>query len=77
MVVLKNGDICERTLRRWLAAYREKGFDSLVRAARKDKGSCKAIAPEILAGVSEMRHSKNRESSKHATFMAKICSNNS
>ena len=41
--------ISERTLRRWLAAYRKGGFDALVQSPRRDKGSCKAIVPEVLA----------------------------
>lgn len=62
MVVLESGDIGERTLRRWLAAYREKGFDSLVRATRKDKGSCKAITPEVLELAEECRKELPRRS---------------
>jgi transposase InsO family protein len=62
ILVLENGDICERTLRRWLTAYRRKGFDSLVRATRKDKGSCKAIAPEVLELAEECRKELPRRS---------------
>jgi transposase InsO family protein len=62
MLVLENGDIGERTLRRWLQAYREKGFDSLIRAARRDKGSCKAIAPEVLELAEECRKELPRRS---------------
>jgi transposase InsO family protein len=61
-VLLENESVCERTLRRWLASYREKGFDGLVRGKRKDKGSCKAIAPEVLELAEECRRELPRRS---------------
>ncbi len=54
--------ISERTLRRWLAAYRKGGFDALVQSPRRDKGSCKAIVPEVLALAEECRKELPRRS---------------
>jgi transposase InsO family protein len=61
-VLLENEHVCERTLRRWLVSYREKGFDGLVRGKRKDKGICKAIAPEVLELAEECRRELPRRS---------------
>jgi len=52
-ILLSERDVSERTLRRWFAAYRTGGFDALIPKERKDKGTCKAIAPEILAMAEE------------------------
>jgi transposase InsO family protein len=38
--------IDEETIRKWLAAYKEKGFDGLKPKARSDKGKTRKIAPE-------------------------------
>jgi transposase InsO family protein len=54
--------VSERTLRRWVAAYRKGGFDALVPLERKDKGSCKAISPEVLALAEECRKELPRRS---------------
>jgi putative transposase len=54
--------VSERTLRRWLAAYRSGGFDALVPAVRKDKGKSKAIAPDVLALAEECRRELPRRS---------------
>jgi transposase InsO family protein len=62
MRILEQEGVCERTLRRWLTAYREKGFDGLMRTERKDKGSCKAIAPEVLELAEECRKELPRRS---------------
>ena len=40
--------LSERTLRRYVAAFRRGGFDALLPRERKDKGSCKAIPPQAL-----------------------------
>lgn len=44
-----------RTLRRYVAAFKQKGFDGLLPRERKDKGSCKAIPVEALKMAAEMR----------------------
>jgi len=54
--------VSERTLRRWVAAYRQSGFDALVPSVRKDKGSSKAISPEVLALAEECRKELPRRS---------------
>jgi putative transposase len=41
--------VSERTLRRYLAQYRQGGFDALLPKSRKDKGISKTITPEALA----------------------------
>ena len=40
--------ISERTLRRYVAAFRERGFDALLPGVRKDKGCSRAIPPQAL-----------------------------
>lgn len=47
--------ISERSLRRYVAAFREGGFDALIPKERKDKGICKAISPEAMEAASELR----------------------
>jgi transposase InsO family protein len=54
-LILSQEGISARTLRRYLAAFKEGGFDALLPKERKDKGSCKAIAPEALALATELR----------------------
>ena len=54
--------VSERTLRRWVAAYRKSGFDALVPMERKDKGCSKAISPEVLALAEECRKELPRRS---------------
>ena len=54
--------ISERTLRRWVAAYRKGGFEALVKAPRKDKGLCKALSPEVLALAEACRKELPRRS---------------
>jgi transposase InsO family protein len=60
--ILEQGEISERTLRRWISAYRKRGFEGLVKKARKDKGICKAIAPEALILAEECRRELPRRS---------------
>lgn len=49
--ILANGTcpVSERTLRRYLAAYRERGFDGLCPKKRTDAGRPRAVTPELLA----------------------------
>ncbi len=44
-----------RTLRRYVAAFKQRGFDALLPRERKDKGSCKAIPAEALKMAAELR----------------------
>lgn len=62
-ILLSERDVSERTMRRWLAAYRTGGFDALIPKERKDKGTCRAIAPEVLALAEECRKELPRRSS--------------
>lgn len=48
-------DISSRTLRRYVAAFKNGGFDALLPRERKDKGVCKAIKPEVLQIAAELR----------------------
>jgi transposase InsO family protein len=48
-------DISERTLRRYVAAFKKGGFDALLPKERKDKGICKAIVPEALELAAQYR----------------------
>jgi len=47
--------LSSRTLRRYVAAFTQGGFDALLPGERKDKGSCKAISPEALQMAAELR----------------------
>ena len=52
--IFQEAEVSDRTLRRWILAYKTGGFDALVPKERKDKGSSKAIPPEayrILTGA--------------------------
>lgn len=44
-----------RTLRRYVAAFKQQGFEGLLPVDRKDKGSCKAIPEEALKLAAELR----------------------
>jgi len=48
-------EISARTLRRYVAAFKSGGFDALMPKERKDKGVCKAIAPETMTLAAELR----------------------
>lgn len=61
-IMLSEKAVSERTLRRWLAAYRAGGFDALIPKERKDKGSCRAIAPDVLTLAEECRKELPRRS---------------
>jgi transposase InsO family protein len=60
--LLARENISERTLRRWLASYRKKGFDGLLRRERKDKGQGKSIPKEALALAEQYRRELPRRS---------------
>ena len=44
-----------RTLRRYVAAFKQQGFEGLLPRERKDKGSCKAIPEAALKLAAELR----------------------
>lgn len=44
----KKHGVCEDTLRKWLAAYKAKGFDGLKPQPRCDRGHARTIAPEAF-----------------------------
>lgn len=54
-LICKQEGISNRTLRRYVAAFKKGGFDALVPRKRKDKGSCKKIPPEALKLAAELR----------------------
>ncbi len=47
--------VSARTLRRYVAAFRQGGFEALLPGERRDKGTCKAIPVDALALAAEMR----------------------
>jgi len=51
----KTRGISERTLRRWLLAYRKGGFEGLKPRARKDRGRPRNIEPEVLEKAAALR----------------------
>jgi putative transposase len=54
-LIRRQEGISDRTLRRYVAAFREGGFDALLPRERRDKGTCKAIPAEALELAGEMR----------------------
>ena len=56
--------ISERTLRRYVAAFRKGGFDALIPRERRDKGISKAISGEVIELASEMRRELPSRSAK-------------
>jgi putative transposase len=54
-LICEREGLSERTLRRYLAAFRKGGFDRLVPGGRKDKGRSKAITEEVLKLAEELR----------------------
>ena len=54
-LICSQESISRRTLRRYVAAFKQRGFDALLPRERKDKGSCKAISPEALEMAAELR----------------------
>jgi transposase InsO family protein len=58
-----------RTLRRYVAAYKQHGFDGLLPKARRDKGSCKAIPEAALKLAAEMREELPRRSAERIQQM--------
>jgi len=61
-LLLEREKISQRTLRRWIALYKEKGFDGLVRHERNDKGVSKSISPEVLELAGQIRRELPRRS---------------
>ena len=53
--ILEREGISERTLRRYLAAYRENGYEGLLPKIRKDTGQQRAISQEILDRAIEIK----------------------
>jgi len=53
--ILEREGISERTLRRYLAAYREDGYEGLKPKTRSDNGKLKAISREILDRAAELK----------------------
>jgi putative transposase len=53
--ILERGDISERTLRRYLAAYRKDSYEGLLPKTRDDAGRQRSIPPEILERAIEIR----------------------
>lgn len=53
--ILERENICERTLRRYLAAYREKRYDGLKPKTRSDSGKLRAIPQEIVDRAAELK----------------------
>jgi transposase InsO family protein len=61
-LLLEREGISERTLRRWIASYKNNGFDGLVRQERADKGKSKTISQQALVLAEEMRRELPRRS---------------
>lgn len=53
--ILDRESLSERTLRRYIAAYREKSYEGLLPKTREDIGQVRAISQEILDRAAELR----------------------
>lgn len=53
--ILEREGISERTLRRYVAAYRENNYVGLLKKTRQDTGKTKAISQEVLDRAAELR----------------------
>lgn len=62
--ILSQGEISERTLRRYLAQYKKEGFAGLLPKERSDKDTSKAIADEILKEAAELKEELPQRSIK-------------
>ncbi len=54
-LICEQEGISSRALRRYVAAFKQGGFDALLPRERKDKGACKAISPEALQIAAQLR----------------------
>ncbi len=54
-LVCSQEGLSRRTLRRYVAAFKQGGFDALLPQGRKDKGSCKSIPPQALELAADLR----------------------
>ena len=69
---LPNGQvrrIAERTLRRWVAEYRQAGWRALERRPRPDKGACRKLTPEIVERAKQLKQEEPRRSVPHILSM--------
>lgn len=57
-------EISARTLRRYVAVFKEGGFDALIPKERKDKGICKAIPVDAMVLATELRKELPERSAK-------------
>ena len=53
--ILETRAVSERTLRRHLAAYREKGFDGLCPRKRADAGKPRIVPPKVLGDAAALK----------------------
>jgi len=54
-LIRRREGLSARTLRRYVAAYKQHGFDGLLPKVRRDKGSCKAIPEAALKLAAQLR----------------------
>jgi transposase InsO family protein len=48
-------ELSPNTVRRWLSEYRRFGLDGLKRKSRNDKGASRALTPEIVQSIKELK----------------------
>lgn len=53
--ILESSGLSERSLRRYVQAYREKGYKSLADLPRSDKGSLRAVPGEVIEEAMKLR----------------------
>ena len=53
--ILGREGISERTLRRYVASYRNKSYEGLLQKSRNDSGKVRAITQEVLNRAAELR----------------------
>lgn len=57
--------IGERTLRRWVAEFRQAGWTTLERRPRNDRGTLRKLTPELVERAKELKREEPRRSVAH------------
>ncbi len=64
--------VSERTLRRWVEAYRTAGWEGLKPATRRDKGQLRAFAPAILEQARQLKEEDPSRSVRQVVRMLEV-----
>lgn len=71
LIIHSQGQVSERTLRRYVAAFKQGGFEALLPKERKDKGLSKTIASEVLELAAQYRKELPMRSAERIQYLLK------